>query len=319
MGRIEARFDEDYVVILLDGEPVWDVLDVWDGPTALVELNALEDLDGIQAGEVPEQVVFQLHHQAGLGTYMFHELHLHRDDGVPVADFIHHHPNKYWEGRYGLATLLAAMIEQVAFEDGVEVAESELEDDWKRLVLRFQLPPDGTLPETVATCVGRANDIIRNAENALAGLRWVEEYEKNERRFCLEVLAPLLRRMGFSSVRYVQGNREYGRDFTFSEPTRFGDLRHFGLQAKAGDVRGNVKGDVDELLGQVDDAFKMPYNDVSSGEQRYISVFIIAISGKYTDQAKEKVIHKLPRGLVGSVYFLDRERILELAEKYWRA
>ena len=319
MSRIEVMFDEDSVDVLLDGAAVGTLLDVWEGPVALVELTTLEDLDGVPCSEVPDGVWFQVHHERGFGTYLFHEAGIARSGSGPAAEFICHHPNKYWEGRYGLATLLAAIIGQVEFEDGVSVVESELEDDWKRLVLRCRLPDDTYVPEAVAAASGRMNDIIRNANQALAGLTWLEDYEKRERRFCLEVLAPLLRRMGFSSVRYTQGNREFGRDFTFSEPTRFGDLRHFGLQAKAGNVRGNVQGDVDELLGQVDDAFKMPYHDVSSGEQRYISVFIIAISGKFTDQAKEKIIHKLPRGLVGSVYFLDRERIMELAEKFWRA
>ena len=64
--------------------------------------------------------------------------------------------------------------------------------------------------------------MIREAEIALGGIRWKPEYETNERTFCTEILAPLLRRMGFLSVRYLQGAREYGKDFTFSELTPLG-------------------------------------------------------------------------------------------------
>lgn len=53
--------------------------------------------------------------------------------------------------------------------------------------------------------------------------------------------------------------REYGKDFTFSELTTFGHHRHYGLQAKAGDVSGGVNASVDEWLGQIADAFAMPF------------------------------------------------------------
>ena len=76
--------------------------------------------------------------------------------------------------------------------------------------------------------------------------------------FAEEVLAPLLRRMHFTSVRYTQGDREYGKDFTFSEVIPFGAMRHYGLQAKAGDITGEVNSVIDQIVGQADDAFKMP-------------------------------------------------------------
>jgi hypothetical protein len=46
--------------------------------------------------------------------------------------------------------------------------------------------------------------------------------------------------MGFLFVRYTHGKKEYGKDFTFSELTPFGDHRHSGLQAKAGDISGGT-------------------------------------------------------------------------------
>jgi hypothetical protein len=125
--------------------------------------------------------------------------------------------------------------------------------------------------------------------------------------------------MRFLAVRYTEGTREYGKDFTFSELTSFGVMHHFGLQAKAGDVSGEVNSAIDELVGQADDAFKMPYYDIASAEPRYLSTFIIAISGRFTSNAKEKIVYKIPRGLHGSLLFLDRESILELVDRYWKA
>jgi hypothetical protein len=72
--------------------------------------------------------------------------------------------------------------------------------------------------------------------------------------------------MGFLAVRYTHGVREYGKDFTFSELTPFGVMRHYGLQAKAGDVSGGVNSAIDELIGQANDAFTMSYYEIASTE-----------------------------------------------------
>lgn len=96
-------------------------------------------------------------------------------------------------------------------------------------------------------------------------------------------------------------------------------MRHYGLQAKAGDVSGEVNSAIDELVGQADDAFKMPYYDLTSADPRYISTLLIAISGRFTSNAKEKIVYKISRGLHGSLLFLDRESILELVDRYWKA
>ncbi len=135
--------------------------------------------------------------------------------------------------------------------------------------------------------------------------------------FCREILEPLLRRMNFLFVRYTHGRKEYGKDFTFSENTSFGGLRHYGLQAKAGSVSGGVNAQIDELIGQVEDAFSMPFYELGSTDKRFISTFVVAISGHFTENAREKIVEKIPGTLLGSIWFLDRTRINELIERYW--
>jgi hypothetical protein len=52
-------------------------------------------------------------------------------------------------------------------------------------------------------------------------------------------------------------------------------------------------------------------------KQLMLQIHVVAISGRFTANAKEKIVYKLPKGLVGSVLFLDREPILELIDRYW--
>jgi hypothetical protein len=229
-----------------------------------------------------------------------------------------HTPNKYWEGKFGLATFITAISEQVGHHDDWKVTQIELDDDWKGITLERTIALGDPIEASIRAAASDLKLMLKSAEVALSGLSWSDEYAEKEDSFCRELLQPLLRRMGFLFVRYTHGKREYGKDFTFSEPTPFGHHRHYGLQAKAGDVSGGVNASIDELLGQIADAFAMPYYELGSKDPRFISTFIIAISGRFIENAREKIVEKMPEGLIGSVYFVDRERITELVERYWK-
>lgn len=310
-----APSDEDNIPMV--GESELEVIEVTEQGQTIAECDqtslAAASLEGF-----PATLTLQVHSTDGFGTFLFHEAEIYRNDSHElIAEHICNQPNKYWEGTWGLATFLTAIRDQLQFFPEVTLGDIELEDDWKRLTLQVPLS-DGPAAQSLLASADVLKRIIREAEIALSGISWKPEYAKDERAFCEEVVAPLLRRMRFVSVRYTQGAREYGKDFTFSELTPFGVLRHYGLQAKAGDVSGEVNSAIDELVGQADDAFKMPYYDIASTEPRYISTFIVAISGRFTSNAKEKIVHKIQRGLHGSLLFLDRESILELVDRYWK-
>lgn len=176
-----------------------------------------------------------------------------------------------------------------------------------------------TLRTLITQAVDILGEIIRDAELSLSGGPvWKEAYEKDERLFCIEVLKPLLEKMGFESIRYIHGDDEYGRDFIFIEKTKFGWLQFYGLQAKAGDLSGEANSEIDKLLGQIDDAFSMPYRPLDSDTRIYISVLVIAISGHFTRNAKEKIKEKMrKKDIIGPVHFLDQDDIRSLIHKYW--
>jgi len=312
---IETKREYDEVQVFISGKDI-DIQDEGDG-YILAECS-LADLADEQAHPLPAGLQLEIHSDDGFGTFFFHDLLISpHADGVAL-EFRCHTPNKYWEGRYGLATFITAINEQLAHHDNWTTTNIELEDDWKGITLRRVIAYGDPLQSSILGAASDLKALLHSAEVALSGLPWREEFSADEDAFCRELLHPLLRRMGFLLVRYTHGKKEYGKDFTFSEITPFGNHRHYGLQAKAGNVSGGVNAAIDELLGQVSDAFSMPYYEIGSKEQRYISTFIIAISGSFTENAREKIVEKMPKGCIGSVYFLDRERITELVERYWK-
>ena len=279
----------------------------------------LSDLTNESAQPFPEGLQLEVQSSDGFGTFLFHDLVIsEHPDGVSF-EFRCHTPNKFWEGQFGLASFLAAIRDQAVNYENWQVVQIELEDDWKGITLGRVIAFGDPLHASILAAASDLQKLVHATEVALSGLPWREEYLAKEDLFCRELLHPLLRRMGFVFVRYTHGRREYGKDFTFSELSPFGHYRHYGLQAKAGDIRGGVNSEIDELLGQIEDGFAMPYYEIGSKEPRFISTFIIAISGSFTENAREKIVEKIPKGVIGSVYFLDRERITELVERFWKA
>ncbi|BBE19984.1 hypothetical protein AQPE_4175 [Aquipluma nitroreducens] len=284
-----------------------------------IDLPVLSNLH-FKLDEIDEGICFRTHSVDGFGSYLFNDLEFAKSTDIVVFAFICHQPNKYWEGQWGLSTMLATLADVIkdSIDLDVQYESLNIEDDWKYLEVTFSIDADFNFSELLEKYSTILKEAIKRTELILSGAIWKKDYEENEKLFCTEIIFPLLRKMDFIDVRFNHGIREYGKDFTFSEVTKFGNLRHFAIQVKAGNLRGNVNSDIDEILGQLNDAFTMPYYEVSANESRNISIFIIAISGHFTENAKDKLIQKIPQHFKGCVYLLDRDKILELIERYWK-
>ena len=177
--------------------------------------------------------------------------------------------------------------------------------------------------KNLTACINYAKNCLQKLLNQtniqLDNLSWNYDYEKNEKRFTTEILMPLFQKMGFENIFYNHGKDEYGKDITFQETDKFGIPKIYGVQVKAGNISGKNNTQIDSLIYQIDDAFKIPFIDLNSRNPQFVSTLIVACSGRFTHNAKEKIQHKLSRGLYGSVNFLDKEKIQELVLKYWNA
>lgn len=139
---------------------------------------------------------------------------------------------------------------------------------------------------------------------------------KRESDFSVKVLLPLFRNLGFSNVRYNHGNREYGKDITFARRTEFDEYEFYGVQVKFGNVSGGATGDINELISQINDAFSMPFYDVYSRSRVRVSKVIIAISGKFTNNAVEKIIDGITDyPMKNNTVFLDGDKLDTFIER----
>lgn len=105
------------------------------------------------------------------------------------------------------------------------------------------------------------------------------------------------------NVKYNHGNKEFGKDVTFARRTEFDEYEYYGVQVKYGDVSGGANGDINELIAQAKDAFSMPFYDVYSRNKVRISKAIIAISGRFTLNAVEKIIEGMQDYPLKKIFF----------------
>ena len=283
-----------------------------------IELPELLDID-FTINDFDERLYLKTSSPDGFGSDFFNYLDFFKSDNKINFSFrCTQQPNKRWKGQYDLSAFLATLAGVASESSDFDIDIESLHiDDWEGLELSFVIESDFNCGEIISKYSSLLKDLIKRTELILSRAIWKKEYEKNEKLFSTEILFPLLIKMGFIDVRYNHGVREYGKDFTFSEHTKFGNLRHFAIQVKAGDMRGNVNSDIDEIIGQLKDTFSMPYYEVSANEWRNISIFIIAISGYFTENAKDKINMKIPQYFKGCVYLLDKDKIMGLIERYW--
>jgi len=162
-------------------------------------------------------------------------------------------------------------------------------------------------------------EIEQELYKRIESFTWKEDYHTDEPKFTKEVMIPLLKKMKYKNVRYNHGTDEYGRDVIFSEINKFNEEIFYGIQVKAGDVSGGANSQIDTLIAQLDDAFRMPFKLLGDENKRYLSFFIIAISGHYKKNAKAKILEKVPQAYKQHVFFWDKDSIEALTGTYWKA
>lgn len=144
---------------------------------------------------------------------------------------------------------------------------------------------------------------------------WRCEFENDETLFTKEVLIPLFNLMDFNSVRFNHGTQEFGKDITFYDTDKFGNIEFYGVQVKAGDISGKVNSKLNEIITQINDAFNIPFKNIETGREEFLSKIIIANSGEYTENAKTKIMHNIPSYLRMNIRFLDKAKIITLIKK----
>ncbi len=227
---------------------------------------------------------------------------------------------KYWDGEVGFKLYMETKksIVQDRQKEVKDISFDEYEDEgnWITLQYHFDLNID-----TLGTAIKHAEQIIQEIEGA-TDLTLGSPFKKienthNEADFTISIFIPLLRKLGFSNVKYNHGKREYGKDVVFARKTEFDDLEYWGAQAKYGDISGGASSDINNIISQAEDAFKMPFYDVYSRTKQRISKLVIVTSGKFTENAVEKICEGIERhSLKNNMIFIDGDKIETLIEKF---
>ena len=312
------RDDDGTQAIRIDGES----LDSDDGETWFLPKGLIR---GLAVNDLPEDAIFGIcnrfeNHVVFLETIPIH-LQKVGNDRVRLR-FEDSGTRKYWDGAVGFKPYMEAkkaIVEERASQVG-DICLDSYDDDgaWIHLAYSAEVSTEKVIA-AVELAEQTVAEIEGAAEMSLGVKLWTPKESTDEREFTLRTVLPILRKLGFQNVRYSHGKREFGRDVVFARITEFHDFEFWGAQVKFGDVKGGANAEIDELLGQIDDAFKMPFYDLYTKRKQRISRLAIIISGKFTDNAIEKICEKIESHAVrNNVLFVDGDKLRTLAEQFRR-
>jgi hypothetical protein len=244
------------------------------------------------------------------------------DDSMVKLDFDDTGTRKYWDGDVGFKLYMEtkkAIIEERQKEVSDVVLDFyEDQGDW--INLQFSTIIES---ETLDIVIQRAEQLLQEIEGAtdlaLGSPFKKREDAKNEADFTIGLVIPLIRKLGFINVKYNHGRREYGKDIVFGRKTEFSDIEFWGAQVKHGDISGGANSEINTIISQAEDSFQMPFYDVYSRSKQRISKLAIIVSGKFKENAVEKICEGIERhSLKNNMVFIDGDKIDTLIEQIRR-
>ncbi len=316
MIEVDRNEFGEITAIRVEGEPLHsDDGETWFLPKALMGDNSVAD--------VPNDVSFEVCKEVEGDTIMLDmiPIRLRKLAADRVAlNFEDAGTRKYWDGKIGFKTYMEAK-KAVVEDRSAEIKDLKLDsydDDgaWIHLWYSAEITA-----EKLKTAVELAEQIVAEIDGAtemrLGSELWAPTEAENEKEFTLRTVLPILRKLRLQNVRYSHGKREFGKDILFARITEFQEIEHWGAQVKFGDIAGGADAEIDTLLGQIDDAFKMPFYDLYTKQKQRISKLAIIASGKFTENAIEKICEKIESHAVrNNVVFIDGEKLKTLAEQF---
>jgi hypothetical protein len=320
MSTIEVRGElGDVEDVFIDNER----LRTDDGETWFLPKGSIGDLT---VNDLPESAAFEICSLVENEVIMMDTIPIRVQrvgNGRVLLMFEDSGTRKYWDGKIGFKSYMEAK-RQIVEERAAEVGDVRLEhyeDDGAWIHLSYSAEVEA---DKLETAVQLAEQIVAEVDGAaelrLGGEFWAPADAEDEKAFTLGTVLPIIRKLGFQNVRYHHGKREFGRDILFARTTEFHELEHWGAQVKFGDVAGGADSAIDVILGQIDDAFKMPFYDLYSRQKQRISKLAIIISGRFTENAIEKICEKIENHAArNNILFIDGEKLKTLAERFTRS
>ena len=229
---------------------------------------------------------------------------------------------KYWDGPIGLKLWMETRRDIIVDRNKNlnDITLDGYDDDGVYISLTYSCKIVATTFDDLIHAIDQISNELDGATDIALGSPFEKiENCKKESDFTVKILLPLFRNLGFSNVKYNHGNKEYGKDITFARRSEFDEYEYYGVQVKYGDISGGTIGEINGLITQATDAFKMPFYDVYSRNKVRISKLIIAISGKFTQNAIEKIVDGITDfPIKNNIIFIDGEKIQTLLERYRR-
>ncbi len=240
----------------------------------------------------------------------FYQLNINRFDNKLLFEFIKLGEENGFYKQWAYFTFMSELKSVCDEVDYVYVNNYDVSEDdplFRAFFLSMMIDIEDfdTFNSAYRDCAKLCETLIDIAEKRLKGIWWNKDFESNEMLFCDLFLTPYFNTLGFDDVIFNHGPKEFGKDYLLVTSNLFNEREYYGVQAKAGNLSGSATGNINEIISQINLAFDVPYKLIN-GTDVYTSKVIIAISGKFTENAKEIIKNRISRYKFSNLIFLDK-------------
>jgi hypothetical protein len=139
----------------------------------------------------------------------------------------------------------------------------------------------------------------------------------NHELFTLNVVIPVLERLGCKEIEYHPIQSIFGVDITFIKPDPLDNKMYsYGVGILTLDVTEESQTAIDSIAASICRGFKQPYQAKASDEIRFICRFLVITSKMCTPGAQKRILSKIDSpSMRNNVRFLDSKRLVELSKR----
>lgn len=135
------------------------------------------------------------------------------------------------------------------------------------------------------------------------------------------VFVHVLEAMGLEGIRFTGGTDEHGIDIEYYERTKPENHKSYvGIQFKKGSLTYSskgAKGSVKDVRNQAEEAFEKEIHDLEDKSTRYISRFIVAVTGTVNENARIYIGRARQKGQDRRIDYWEGDRLAEYIQSYW--
>ena len=125
-----------------------------------------------------------------------------------------------------------------------------------------------------------------------------------------QIIIPILLKLEFFNIVHNTEENTNGKDIIFTKISDFDEYEFYCAKIFTKDLSDLTENEIKKIVTEIHDAFYIPFNDILSNEQKFISKMALITPFYLPDNAKKSITNKISGiGIKNNIIFIDKYKI----------